>query len=234
MKNKTEEISIKDFFSIFVSKLWLIVIVAVLFSAIACVYSIFFTKDTYTSRAEMYVYTDSQSTNFNYAENSIDIYKKVITSNDFFNQIVDELPEEFADGVTVSYLKSAVAISNSGKGVFTISVTTDDPDLSFEIANTMVELIPSEIVRRLPIALSISLLIDPQPSTLNEKNVFRNAVVAFLAGAVLVCVCVWIASMFDYVIRDKKKIEDNFDIPVIGLIPVCEVKQTASEEGYKS
>jgi capsular polysaccharide biosynthesis protein len=230
MRNKTEEISVKDFFSIFVSKLWLIAVVAVLFSAVACVYSVFFTKDTYTSSAQMFVYTDPKSTNFEYAENSIDIYKTIITSTDFFNQVIESLPEDVSDKVSVAMLKSAVTVSNSGKGVFSISVTTYDSDLSFEIANTMVELIPSEIVRRIPPALSISPLIDPHPSVMNGKSIFRNAIIAFFAGVVLACVCVWVASMFDSVIRDKKKIEDNFDIPVIGLIPVCEVPQNRSRE----
>lgn len=37
---------------------------------------------------------------------------------------------------------------------------------------------------------------------------------------------IFVANMLDVTIRDKKKIEDNFDIPVLGVIP-----RFISEEG---
>ena len=41
---------------------------------------------------------------------------------------------------------------------------------------------------------------------------------------------VYVSAMFDVVIHDRKKLEDNFDIPVLGVIPRYDVDEQPKEE----
>ena len=53
----------------------------------------------------------------------------------------------------------------------------------------------------------------------NNKHEARNAVLSFLIAAVVSVVAIWVYSFFDVVIRDKKKLIDNVDVPILGVIP---------------
>ena len=61
MKKQREEITIRDLANIFIPKLWLIVLVAVVFGAVVAVNTVFFTEDTYTSYSDTYIYRGADS-----------------------------------------------------------------------------------------------------------------------------------------------------------------------------
>ena len=42
-------------------------------------------------------------------------------------------------------------------------------------------------------------------------------------------VCIWIYSFFDVVIRDKKKLIDNVDVPILGVIPRHDLPATSAK-----
>ena len=46
-----------------------------------------------------------------------------------------------------------------------------------------------------------------------------NTAIGVVIGAVITMTFVFVMNMFDVVIHDKKKIEDTFDIPILGVIP---------------
>ena len=58
------------------------------------------------------------------------------------------------------------------------------------------------------------------PTRANGRGTVRNALIGGIAGLVLALLGIWLFSVIDTTVRDKKKIEDNFDIPVLGVIPL--------------
>ena len=64
------------------------------------------------------------------------------------------------------------------------------------------------------------------PLNPDSKHEIRWSVVAGLCGAVLSMIVIFVHSLFDVTIYDKKKLEDSFSIPVLGVIP-----RFISEEG---
>ena len=114
-----------------------------------------------------------------------------------------------------------MSISEEGNGVFKISVTTDNPQLSFALAEGIENMAPAAIKTNVQSVLSITIFESPKlPANPNSNHIIRNVAIAFLVGAFLTSVVVWLINIFDVVIRDKKKLEDNFDIPVLGVIPI--------------
>ena len=79
----------------------------------------------------------------------------------------------------------------------------------------------SQIARRFPALVGFAESIQP-----DSKHELRWSAVAGLCGAVLSMVVIFVYSLFDVTIYDKKKIEDSFNIPVLGIIP-----KFISEEG---
>lgn len=225
MKKKNEELTFKDIISVFVPKAWLILIVAILFGAVMGVYSFVFKKDTYTASSTMFVYKDSQSitsTDMVVAENMVKVYSIVLTSDEVLNDVIASLPAEYAKyNVNAAFLRSVMSIFEQGNGVFKISITTDNPQLSFALAEGIENTAPAAIKTSVQSVLSITIFESPKlPTAPNSKHIVRNVAIAFLAGALLAAIVVWIINVFDVVIHDKKKLEDNFDIPVLGVIPI--------------
>ena len=152
----------------------------------------------------------------------VKVYSIVLTSDDVLNDVIASLPAEYAKyNVTASFLRSVMSISEQGNGVFKISITTDNPQLSFALAEGIENMAPAAIKTNVQSVLSITIFESPKlPTYPNSKHIVRNVAIAFLVGALVSAIVVWIINVFDIVIRDKKKLEDNFDIPVLGVIPI--------------
>jgi capsular polysaccharide biosynthesis protein len=54
--------------------------------------------------------------------------------------------------------------------------------------------------------------------------------VGVLAGMVVTMIVIFVLSIFDVIIHDRKKLEENFDIPVLGVIPRFEIEINPAKE----
>ena len=224
MKKTKEEISIKDLLNVFIPKIWIIVVVALILGAGAFVKTAFFTPDTYTSSIDAYFYSaDSQaSMNEKDSDAMVEICQIVIESDGFLKKVIAKNPNR---GLTTSFLRSAVSFRSLDNGFLRVSVTTSDPTLSFDIARSFEELLPPEMIEKIPDALSFIIFESANlPKAPNSVPTIKNTVVAALIGAVATVAVIWVVSIFDIVIHDKKKIEDSFDVPILAVIPRQEVK----------
>lgn len=236
MQKRNEEITFKDLLGIFIPKAWIILIVAILLGAVMGVYTSVMKQDTYTSSSTMYANRDTSTVvtpnDMIVAENMTEIYKSVLTSYDVLNKVITELPEQYSDyNISIGFLRSAISFSTQGNGIFKISVTTGDPRLSYALAECIENMAPSEIMHRVPNALPATIIESPRvASAPNDKGMVKSIAIGFLAGMVLSVAVIWVIAIFDVVIRDKKKIEDNFDLPILAVIPVQMISSTVSEE----
>lgn len=235
MRKNKEEITLIDIVNVFSKKLGIILIVAVLLSAMFGAYSGFFVKDSYTSTSKMYVLKDSMSpssADLTTAEDMVEVYRIVLMSDDLLVKVVNKIPEEYNSyGVTVGFLKSAISLNSLSRGMFTISVTTGNSELSFVLACIVQDVAIMEMERLVNSFQILSIQEPKEAKRPNDKGVVTNALLGFAIGAAATMIVIWVVHAFDVVIRDKKKIEDNFDIPVLGVIPSNNLAGDTSEEG---
>lgn len=254
MKKKSEGINIKELLGIFVSKLWLIIAVALLFALALGIYSSFIKKDTYSSESMIMV---TKETNVGVSESDLDLtsrmvetYKNVITTDDFLSNVITSIKEyiantpayadhqAWAEGLVPGSIKSSITITQQGETeLFVVKVTTGDADKSYIIANVLSLEIERNLSGFLPyndkdIASKI-INTAKHVGTPNSKHEWRNALIGFLVGAVVAMICVFVFNIFDVVIHDRKKIEDNFDIPIIGVIPRIDAPTNHEQGGQK-
>ena len=237
---KKKEITIKDLAEILLPKLWIVAIISILASVLAFVYSSFVKVDTYTDSSLHYVYTDDNldnetttGDNLNVAQGMIEIYKTMLEGEIFLTDVVLYINDNFQEykditqGISIGSIRSMMTISqHNDTSVFSVSVTSTSPVLSSIVLTAINKTLISDRVKDLiPNTFKISSFKDPtDPADAksiapNNKHEARNAVLSFLIAAVVSVVAIWVYSFFDVVIRDKKKLIDNVDVPILGVIP---------------
>ncbi len=224
MKKNKEEISFRDLINLFLPKLWIIAVVAIAFGTVSCVKSCFFTQDTYTASSRYYFWDEDKQAVMNEKkpEEMVEICQLVVKSDELLAEVIEALPNS---RISTSYLKSVISFKNLDNGFLMINVKTTNADLSWEIAKAIEDTLPEIYYSQIPDHLQIRTHQSAtKPTAPDTVPVVKNTLVAFLAGAVISTAVIWVISVFDVVIHDKKKIEDSFDIPILGVIPRQEVK----------
>lgn len=238
MKNK--EVTIKDLAELLLPKLWIVVIFSIIASGIAFVCSHFLKDDTYTASSKFYVNSTTDvaqekttGDNIVVARYMLENYKLILKSERFLKHVVDIIKtddnyKEYRN-LTVDQISRMMSISHyEDTEVFTISVTSADPKLSCLILKLVHDVATGnqmpEVVETAAIFKITALENPTEPEAYasipqNSKHEVRNAVLAFMVAAVVSVVSIWIYSFFDVVIRDKKKLIDNVDVPILGVIP---------------
>ena len=236
MNKKNDEITIQDIISIFVPKLWIIALVAVLTAAVLGGYSMFLTKDTYTSGAKYMVIKTSTSNPDQTTSglSSSDIIgmqgmianaQEILNTHDFCESVINELGRDDLDIDDIKNMTS-VSLSNSDATCYDIKVTHRDAQTAFEVATVAGELMKDKFTGTAKYAYAVVQIDSARlANEANSKNVFRNSAVGLLAGALLAMVVIFVYDRFDIVIRTREKIENNFDVPILGVIPRLEINK---------
>lgn len=235
-----DEITIKSLFEIFLPKLWLIVLLGVVFAGAFGFYSKFVKSDTYTSTAKFIMvkvptkYNDevtnaAQNTGINANEitamqSLIEMAEQVMKTDDFLYKVRDELVkrDQKYSSFSPKVLRSMLSISLDGEGtVFDVKCISDSSKVSFDVTEVVYLTLP-DVIKDVFSSYAIIIKDIQTPAeaeSANSKNTMRNTVIGFIGGALLGFVAVFVVSKLDVAIRTREKIESNFDIPVIGVIP---------------
>ena len=243
MKKQQDEISIKDLINIFLPKIWIVAIVSIVFAAVLGGYTAFIQRDTYSSTSTFVMvkiptqYGDEDTngavtTGLNSAE--IDAMQKMITmseqilkTTDFLNVIKLALAEKYPQyaSVSISTLKQMLSIKIDGEAtVFKLVAISTDAKLAYAVADVVHEKMPDKIEDVFSTySIRIKDIDQPrQPGSPNSKGTLKKAAIGFIGGAVLSMLAIFVISKLDVVVRNKEKLEDSFDIPLIGVIPTVE------------
>jgi len=238
MRKRNQDFNLKELLNIFLPKLWLIMIVSLVFGAVMAVYSYFIKDDTYTSTTRIHVIKASNMdfavSDVEFASSYLETYVEVLTIPDFLREVLavfDENHEDYEsyegefeekgwNKLTSGNIKGYIS-SSTKQDILTVSVTTGNPHLSRGIADSIAKVFeereflayPKDVVDVKTLQYPVS------PKGANSKRVFLNTFIGLAVGAVVAMIAVFVVNMYDVVIHDKKKLEDNFDIPILGVIP---------------
>ena len=235
MTKRTEEFSLKEFITLFIPKLWLIIIVALISSALLGVYSAVLQEDTFTSKATIHIVkqnSNMSSGDLDVVSKVIDDYKILVKTDNFLTYVLEDIlesPECVKNGwkLDSGYIKGHMSATGITDDILEISVTTDDKAKSYLIATVLSEVIVEKSVDLFAFedTLTLKILNHPTPNEANSKNVIRNSILGFFIGALITMLIVFIIAQFDTAVHDKKKLEETFDLPIIGLIPRYDIEE---------
>ena len=127
-----------------------------------------------------------------------------------------------------------VSLVSTNTTCYYFSVTSTNPEVSLAIAEVAGDLLVEKYEDDHNYAIKILTNEEPVlPMAANSKHVVRNAAIAFAAGLLVTLLVIFVASRFDVVIRSREKIEENFDIPILGVIPRLESNDLAETKTSK-
>ena len=183
--------------------------------------------DTYTASGTMYVYNANPNlinygytnvTDLNSAVQLVDTYAQVVKSNRVMNAIVERMIPTHP-GITTGTISGSLSMGTvSETGVVRVSSRTDDPGLSADIVNTVLDVAPSEI-KRVVGAGDIQIIdyaFSPQrPDARQDK---RQGLIGALAGALAAAAVLVLLFLLNQKIEDTNELTELYNLPVLASI----------------
>ena len=230
------EINLGDVFQILLSKWIYILLAGVLVAVTVGLITHFVIKKKYTASISMYVFTTAEQnqtgtisySELNAADNLIKTYQVIVKSNSVLDVVAErfnaEHPEYAAWNIQSLSLSGMTSVSvPDGTKLIRVSVTTRDPKLSADIANTFAKYIPDQIIR-ITKAGGVEIVdYATVPNGPSSPNLSRNIVIGFAAGFLLAAVYFVLRAYLDTTIYTSEEVQKVSRCPVIGTVPMIVV-----------
>lgn len=218
------EITIEKLFEI-IKKNWIfILILGILFGAIAYIFTDFFITPTYEASISIYVDTPlNQQTTIDTQRKIAQTYITFLDSYKFCQLLIDELDSNISANYTPSLLKSNIRFSilNSTE-IFRMTITGKSPQDLISIAEVAAIFAPVHI-KSIDEDANVSIIENP----INEKimspvspSISKNTVIGIILGLAFSFGLVFLKEMLDIRIKSAEDITSRFNYPILGKIPM--------------
>lgn len=223
---KIMEMNLNRLLSLLVSKLKYIILIAVILAIGAFGYTKMFVDETYTSSAKFLVdmeITQNKASEQSFSVNALKSYMAIFNTRDFFNEVADiynaEKGEPTFTSTEIRSMTSIADSSGSEEPTFYIKVTASDPSTAYEISKTISEYAVSKIndfeyLNTITMVESPIMALAP-----SSPNVKKNALIGFALGVILTSAFFVCREMFDGRIKNVEDISNEYDIPILGVVP---------------
>jgi len=222
-----------------IGKIWIIILSCLLCGVALFSYAYFLIDPTYQSSALFYVNNSDisvgsasvklSSTDLSTSKSLIDTYVVILKTRNTLETVIKK------NNLDYSYeqLRSMISASSvNNTEVFNVTVTSTSPEEACKIANAIAKVFPDKISEI--VTGSSAKIVDY--AVVNGKkvgpNIQKYTLFGALFGAVISCVAIYLADLFDDTIKDENRlIETCDDIPILAIIPDLE---SDSKSGYYS
>ena len=235
-----DEIDLTQIFEIIKDKLILFILICMVCCTIALCVTKFLMKKEYTATAKLIVVqkSDSVSAQQNYTYSDLQLAQKLAAT---YSQII--MSEAISDPVITNldlyekyeidsekYGKIVKVSSANNTEVMNIEVTTNDPQLSAEIANEVVDVFEEKIYDIMQIENVTTLTDAKVPEKKSGPSTLKNTAIGGAIG-LLICAAIVVLQLFtDTKVKTEEEVKKIFDYPIIGSIPDFEIKDTEADE----
>lgn len=224
MENKQNdelEIDLKQICGVLLKKLWIILIVGVVFGLFAYVYCSFIAEKQYISKTQIYV-IDKQSENIT----STDLTLFSALSNDYIQiiktkAVLEDVINELKLDMSSEQLMEKITVNKEGDSrIISISVTDSIPINAKRIADSIAKASADQIYEVMEAELVNIIQKGNVPSTPSAPTTFKNVFIMFALGILISCIAVIVRFFLDDSIVVAEDVEKYLGLSVIGSIPV--------------
>ena len=224
---KESEISIVDIINMMLTFWWFIVILAVLIGGATYTYFKIAATPEYKSTARLLINTEGQQTSTDVntsamtnARNLLPTYIEILQSKNFLNSVSDDLDNKY----TVEDIEGMLTLNAvTDTNIIKIEVLNEDAHVSYLICSSIVNNAKSEITRVFGGGRAEPTEWPEENSKSEPLHTARNAVIGFLAGAIVAMVIIFLVNMFDTRVKNKDELVAKYGLPILGEIPNLEV-----------
>lgn len=200
----------------------MIILMILLCALITGVFTVFFIRKQYSSTARIYSKPEVTEGTINYSEITannlmVNNYIEIIKGNNVQGQIAKDLD------IDKNEVKDSLSVTNSADTqIISITATTNDPQLSKNLAETTVEVFRNEVKE----SLNVTNIIIVDAAEVNSEPVSpslkKNLLIGAAAGLVVSLIYVFIRFICDTKIHNKDEAEKYLGIPMLGTVPYLE------------
>lgn len=159
-------------------------------------------------------------------------YIEVLRTTEFYQMVADELLRSTHNIYTAGEIGGTISFSSpvADTGVFAVSVTTSDPQLSYDIALAITAAAPTRINN---LYSSDSLMIVSYPSKAGSPfapSISKNTALGLFIGLALSLAIIVIRELLDNRVRSVEEITENYALPILGSVPSITTGVDAKEK----
>ncbi|WP_288172382.1 capsular polysaccharide biosynthesis protein [Streptococcus pneumoniae] len=222
-EQNTMEIDVFQLLNTLWKRKLIIALVAIVTGAIAFSYSSFIIKPEYTSTTRIYVVNRNQGdksglTNQDLQAGSylVKDYREIILSQDVLEKVVTDLQLDMPTKNLASKIQVTVPVDTR---IVSISVKDKQPEEASRIANSLRKIAAKKIISVTRVS-DVTTLEEARPATSpSSPNIRRNTLIGFLGGLGVVVMVVLLVELLDVRVKRPEDIEDDMQIPLLGVIP---------------
>ena len=226
MVNEQDEvyIDLTRFWETF-KKCWIICVVIMIITTLAgFLISSFLIPEEFTATSRLIVVQQqnpdaNQQITYNDVQLSqklVNTYSEIIKSEAVLDQVSKNLNIIY-DYEDLQKMLSVASVNNTE--VFDVSITSNDPELSADITNEIVDVFRDEVMDIMNVS-NITILNEAKvPTEKSGPSNIKNAAIGFMAGFVISVLIVVIRTLKDTKVKTEEEVRAIFDYPIIGVIP---------------
>lgn len=203
-------------------KLALVIALPVIFTLVTGIYTFGFMEDVYTSEVQLYVLTQSQTSQDQSYATSSDTAASQQLANDI--AVIADTPKvrnATAKALGMKDLKDyTLGVKNATTNrVITLTVTANDPAAAARVANEFAKNTASCAVQIMGLK-AVNIVDDATSSDIpSGPNRKMYLAVAFLAGLFVAVAIVVLMDMLNTTVKSREEAEELFGLPVLGTMP---------------
>lgn len=221
------EIDLKKAITVLIAHLKIIIASAVVLGAVFFLVSRFLLTPVYTSQTLLHVSNMTERKSSIVTTSDVQVSRELLdTCVVILNSrtVLDKVAEQSGLEYTANQIKNMIsAQSVSSTEIFKISVTHTNPKEAQIIADTITRVAPAEF-KRVMNGGAVSIVdYATYPVTPSAPNIPRNTVLGVLLGALVTAALFILIEAMDTRVRDEFTLEEEFNLPIIGVIPSFEL-----------
>ena len=214
------EIDLREIFFLLKSR-WKSIFLAMLIgAAIFGAYHVFMVKPSYQADASIYITSTDSMISFSDLQLSAaltDDYANIIKSRTVLNRVIDELDLN----LNYKQLGALISVENpDSTHIVDIKVTCDDPELSRNITNALMNISVDQIYQVIgsgePTVIDYAMAEAVQDVTPSLK---KYLMLGALLGALIVCAIVVLRMLTDTTLKTVDDIDRYLHLPVLAAVP---------------
>ena len=231
--------TIKDLIQLFLSKIWLIIIVTVVGAAVGFGVSKLCIAKKYSSYITLYVqcYTDIKDDNnqsdISKSKQLIGTYIELLGQDDYvMNQISDDLVKKFDEttlkycfsmnenGIKPSSLRESLSLTSvTDTSAIKAVATTKNAEVSAAILQSLKEHANDDVATSIGVGAITSPIENvPVFTSAVSPNLLKNSLLGAAAGFMLIILIVLMIDFFDDTIKDTSNLEKKYNATIIGQV----------------
>ena len=234
-------IDLQRIFGAVLNKIWLVALVAILCAVATFVSTFYFVTPQYSVSSMFYV----NNSNFSIGDTSLSIsagditaakdlvssYIVILKTRETINDVIDYAGVDCTYGEVYGMI-SAGAVNSTE--IFRVVVTTDDPELSTEIAHAIEEIFPNRIKKIIEGTSAKVVESAVKPAGPSSPNYANNTAIGLMIGLIAVVAIIVLKELFDTKIHTDEDVKHVCPYPILASVPdmVLSAKSGYYDYGY--